>query len=1807
MSAPESLTASVPAKRRRRRRLTGTRRRPVAFERLEPRELLSGQSLAGFHPTLQLHRNSDGSVPFQTSAPVGLTPTQIRHAYGFDQIVIGSVQGDGTGQTIALIDAYDDPTIATDLHNFDLAFGIPDPPSFKKVAQDGSTNYPGTDPAGAGNPNGTWEMETSLDVEWAHALAPGASILLVEANDASNGNLMTAAVGYARSQPGVSVISMSFGQNDFSGETSFDSLFTTPSGRTGITFLAATGDFGEPSGYPAYSPNVVAVGGTTLNVDGSGNIISETGWSDGGGGVSTLEPQPAYQNPTTNSFSTTHRANPDVAFDADPNTGVPVDDSWDFGSSTPWQQFGGTSFSTPSWAALVAIADQGRVAAGLTSLDGPSQTLPKLYSISSNDFNDITSGNNGFAAGPGYDLVTGRGSPKAALIVNDLVGAYTAISSTPANGATVSTPPVDFSVTFASAYTPSSVEAGELAVNGIAADSFTLTSSTTVTFHYDTSPVTTQGLQTMSIAAGAITRQTDGAPMAAFSANFRYDVLVIAVSGTTPANGSSVTLPLSSITVHFNEDYASSSIGTSNMTLSQGSVSSFSLVDSQTVTYNVTGITNGGTLAINMAAGAVTDTFGNPSAAYSGSLVLVKPPAPFPTPLASVSPAGSLIYQNSTTGTIASGSSDTYTLSIDAGQSLTVIVTPASGLQAQLSVTGPGVSQAATSAAVGAQAVLQNLAISGDGTYSFTVSGIANTTGSYTIQVYLNAAVSTSSVGGAGNHTVATAQSIDSGFTTLSGTSQRAAVLGTITSSVGPDGFGYSAVAITPQFVDISGTGNATLVGVDDGYTRLRSSTNLNGFTFKLYNSTYTSFYVNSNGMITFGSGLTGSGSYNNTDLTSAPSQAIIAPLWDDWVVTGGPNSAVFWQVQGSGASQRLIVQWNQVSAYGGNLSAEVTFEVILNANGTMIYNYQNLNSGDFAANGGSATVGIKDAGTQGSNRLLVSYNSATSPYVGTGKSIEIGVGLSTMATDVYAFSLAAGQTATLALVGQKSATVSVALENSQGTTLASGASPGTGASVNSIIDNYVVATAGTYYAVVTGTTGASYSLVVTRDSDFGAQTNGSFSTAENIGSSKGALGAILAAGTTENWYAVNVTAGDAILLNTITPGSATGQFVNNLVPRIELYDPSDALVASGQGSGNQSLSAEVDTAGLYRIRIYGANSTSGEYFVSVAIDATPPTASIVPISPNVRNTPVSQVQIVFNKPVSGLSLADLSLSDGGGPNLLTSSQTLTTGDNITYTLGNLAPITTSDGNYIVSLAASPSITDSSGGYLASGASATFTIDTTPPTVNISPVSPNPTNSAVSAIQIVFSEPVTGISIAALSLSSDGGPNLLTSSQTLTTSDNVTFTLGNLSSLTAANGNYTLTLTAAGSGITDLAGNPLAGGAVTSFTVDSTPPTVDGVYVSGSDWNPDFLAYLAASGVGSSQLGYRLPAGTAQLASLPWSNIDSLSIVFNEDVNIDTGNAGLALVGSPDQPAPLSLSTAVFSYDHTTHTATWTFTTPLAGDKYLISIPAAAVTDALGSQLDGEWTNPSGSDTASQFPSGNGTAGGDFDFRFNVLPGDVDQDGAITGSDGNVLRTHLLQASTDSGYSPLADVNGDGAVTGLDGAIIRMNLLQMLPATDPQPPGSSQPMAAAVDGSAADDGSATEFSSSAPAAGAAPTAVATESPARAVPSAIVAPQSSAPSKLTGIAKTSVPAISSIPSVRSVPAYASNRGGQAAPFAAERGPSIRASAIAKGTPDVLSSSQSASRRSLRFAMLAANDAGLQSLDRIFEHLGREPLA
>jgi hypothetical protein len=344
-----------------------------------------------------------------------LTPAQIRHAYGIDQIGFSTngqtVAGDGAGQTIAIVDAYDDPSIQSDLAHFDSVFGLPNPVFAKATPQ----GQPAIDPG--------WSSEIALDVEWAHVVAPRANILLVEARAANLGDLLSA-VDYARRQPGVTAVSMSWGGSEFLGESLYDSYFTTPSNHAGVTFLAASGDSGAWYGaeWPASSPNVVSVGGTSLHVVNlQGSYSYETAWGGSGGGFSDFEDEPTYQYGVQN---TGLRTTPDVAYNANPYDSYWVYDSTGLGG---WNVVGGTSAGAPQWAGLVAIANEGRALAGKGSLDGRSQTLYALYKLETTSslsyYHDETSGGNGYAASAGYDLATGLGSPKANAVVSGLVNA----------------------------------------------------------------------------------------------------------------------------------------------------------------------------------------------------------------------------------------------------------------------------------------------------------------------------------------------------------------------------------------------------------------------------------------------------------------------------------------------------------------------------------------------------------------------------------------------------------------------------------------------------------------------------------------------------------------------------------------------------------------------------------------------------------------------------------------------------------------------------------------------------------------------------------------------------------------------------------------------------------------------------------------------------------------------------------------------------------------------------------------------------------------------------------------------------------------------------------------------------------------------------------------------------------------------------------------------------------------------------------------------------------------------------------------
>jgi subtilase family serine protease len=360
---------------------------------------------------------------FATSGPAGYSPKQVRHAYRFDKL-----KNDGRGQIIGIPNAFDYPNAAADLKNFIKTFGLKKMYGLPGKAP--CTVAAGPHPCfevvyARGTPppfDESWALESAMDIEWAHAIAPGADVLLVEAS--SNNFLdLFQAVLVATGQ-GVTVVSMSWGS---AGESAILSFFDPLLDVPGVTFVAASGDLGNGLSYPSTSPFVVGVGGTTLHLDKKGKRKgSETAWSGSGGGISQFVAEPGYQLaypiPPTGGF----RGAPDVAYDADPATGFSIYTSHGFAGQTGWLVAAGTSAGSPQWAALFALANEKRDAGNLS---GSNPTSSPIYDVATNDYRhtfvDIKSGGNG-ACGPvctaatGYDFVTGLGSPMADELIHDL-------------------------------------------------------------------------------------------------------------------------------------------------------------------------------------------------------------------------------------------------------------------------------------------------------------------------------------------------------------------------------------------------------------------------------------------------------------------------------------------------------------------------------------------------------------------------------------------------------------------------------------------------------------------------------------------------------------------------------------------------------------------------------------------------------------------------------------------------------------------------------------------------------------------------------------------------------------------------------------------------------------------------------------------------------------------------------------------------------------------------------------------------------------------------------------------------------------------------------------------------------------------------------------------------------------------------------------------------------------------------------------------------------------------------------------------
>lgn len=320
--------------------------------------------------------------PELSRGPAGLAPADIRSAYGLN----GTASG---GRTVAIVDAYNDPTATTDLAKYRSTFGLSSCTTatgcLRVVSQTGTSRLPRV--------NAGWAAEISLDLDMVSATCPDCKILLVEANSSSFADLGTA-VNYAATQQ-VAAISNSYSGSDTAQLAAYD--------HPGIAITAATGDSGYGSGAPATFDTVVAVGGTSLTKAANARGWAETAWSGAGSLCSKINPKPSWQAAST---QCTGKGVADVSAIADPNTGVSIYDTTPYEGGIGWQVYGGTS------AAVLIVAS-------VYALSGNTAAYPAAFTWAhAAGLNDVTAGSNGSCAtavwchaGPGWDGPTGLGTP----------------------------------------------------------------------------------------------------------------------------------------------------------------------------------------------------------------------------------------------------------------------------------------------------------------------------------------------------------------------------------------------------------------------------------------------------------------------------------------------------------------------------------------------------------------------------------------------------------------------------------------------------------------------------------------------------------------------------------------------------------------------------------------------------------------------------------------------------------------------------------------------------------------------------------------------------------------------------------------------------------------------------------------------------------------------------------------------------------------------------------------------------------------------------------------------------------------------------------------------------------------------------------------------------------------------------------------------------------------------------------------------------------------------------------------------------
>ncbi len=736
------------------------------------------------------------------------------------------------------------------------------------------------------------------------------------------------------------------------------------------------------------------------------------------------------------------------------------------GNNYDW--YSGTSMATPHVSGVAALAWSLNPA--LTAAEVKADILGGVDPVA--DLAEIT-------------VTGGRLNAEKTL---DLVGMGVRGSS-PAAGEVVTTPPTDFAFDFTSPYDPLTADAGGLLVNGTPADQIAWDDpridADTLVFRYATSPVTAQGIQTMAMAAGAVERLSDQQPSWAWSAEFRYDAVVIEPSSTDPAIGSQVELPLTTVRVDFNEAFRADSIGADDLVLSYGAVVSAKVIDGDTAEYTLAGANREGAWSINIPAGTVLDTFGNPGAAFFAAFDMDFGQFPYPVPLGPEGPLGSLIYDPTMAGFVdPAGDTDTFSLLVDPGQTITLVVQPDSSLRPAADLfrvddTGNTLLAHAEASAAGEDAVLQTVPTVGPlrglgpgaSMYLVRLAGADATSGAYTVQVILNAAVEEERHGGSGNDDQASAQDIGPSFipllravdgVKLDAHPERGAVLAAISAPIEQvvngsfetgDFTGWTVATTGTPFIGWQVTG----AGYGAGYSMAGTSPQ--------------------HGVYDAWNGFDGAGPMQYT-------------MFQDIAVPAGVASLLNWKDR---------AQWN---FFASNPQPR-TYQVQVRDPAT------NAVLGTLYSFSTPAVYGLGDTGWQthtadlspfaGSTVRLFFEENIPEYFTGPGQ-IEFDAIAIQLPTDEdwYEFTLDAGESATLAatsLTGGKN--VQFELQDASGTVLATSI-PGP-ANLGETIADFFATTGGAYYVRVSGDSGAAYSLVVTRNTEFDAEPNDDMASAQAV------------------------------------------------------------------------------------------------------------------------------------------------------------------------------------------------------------------------------------------------------------------------------------------------------------------------------------------------------------------------------------------------------------------------------------------------------------------------------------------------------------------------------------------------------------------------------------------------------------------------------------------------------------------------------------------------------------------------------------